>query len=388
MRTGLSFLLAAATLIVGGCVDGDDFGDEPVRAPYVQPGYEVAAGPNDTVETMARRFRISPEELIRANRLRPPYALRPYQPLIIPPPATYRVRDGDTVGAIAASLGVGEIALAQANGLSRPYHMQVGQILRVPGGYGGGAEAIAASEPEFVSPSLPPRSSISAKPLGPPPTAPAITPIAPPRNPNAPPHFLIPPASVSATALAPPPRSPPPAGTAPPVADSSAAPTSIVPINPAVEAKQPSPPAREAVEAPAREAMAPPAGQPHFVRPVGGQIIQPFGSNGSGHSNEGINIAAAAGTPVRAADAGTVIYTGNELAAFGNLVLIRHAGGWVTAYGHLGSIGVKKGAAVSQGQSIGTVGQTGSVTAPQLHFEIRQGSKPVDPAQYLSSSHG
>jgi murein DD-endopeptidase MepM/ murein hydrolase activator NlpD len=79
-----------------------------------------------------------------------------------------------------------------------------------------------------------------------------------------------------------------------------------------------------------------------------------------------------------------VIYTGNELAAFGNLVLIRHPGGWVTAYGHLAKIDVQRGATVIQGQPIGTVGQTGSATAPQLHFEIRQGAKPVDPAPFLS----
>ena len=95
-------------------------------------------------------------------------------------------------------------------------------------------------------------------------------------------------------------------------------------------------------------------------------------------------IAAPAGTAVHAADSGTVIYTGNELAAFGNLVLIRHAGGWVTAYGHLAKIDVAKGSTVVQGQPIGTVGQTGSAPTPQLHFEIRQGAKPVDPAPFLS----
>lgn len=125
-------------------------------------------------------------------------------------------------------------------------------------------------------------------------------------------------------------------------------------------------------------------GIPHFLHPVAGQVIQGFGPNGSGQMNDGINIAASAGTPVHAADAGTVIYTGNELPAFGNLVLIRHGGGWVTAYGHLASISVQRGATVTSGQTIGTVGQTGSVTSPQLHFEVRQGSKPVDPAPFLS----
>jgi murein DD-endopeptidase MepM/ murein hydrolase activator NlpD len=126
------------------------------------------------------------------------------------------------------------------------------------------------------------------------------------------------------------------------------------------------------------------AAPPHFLTPVRGQVIANFGSDANGLHNDGINIAASAGTPVQAAEAGTVVYAGNELAGFGNLVLIRHAGGWVTAYGHMASIGVQRGAAVAKGQAIGAVGQTGSVTSPQLHFEVRQGSKPVDPAPYLA----
>ncbi len=134
--------------------------------------------------------------------------------------------------------------------------------------------------------------------------------------------------------------------------------------------------------------VAPPAppsggGGPHFIRPLSGATVAGFGSSGSGQTNDGINIAAPAGTPVHAADSGTVIYTGNELAAFGNLVLVRHAGGWVTAYGHLAKIDVAKGSTVVQGQPIGTVGQTGNAPTPQLHFEIRQGAKPVDPAPFL-----
>jgi len=165
---------------------------------------------------------------------------------------------------------------------------------------------------------------------------------------------------------------------------SSSAPTSIVPAAPAAAAAAAPP-----------ESLAPPAavegavaGAPHFVKPVSGQVIQGFGPDGAGQTNDGVNIAAAAGTPVKAADAGTVIYTGNELAAFGNLILVRHAGGWVTAYGHLANIGVQRGQTVAQGQALGTVGQTGSATTPQLHFEIRQGSKPVDPAPYLNAAKG
>ena len=127
------------------------------------------------------------------------------------------------------------------------------------------------------------------------------------------------------------------------------------------------------------------SGAPHFLTPVKGDIVGRFGADGSGQKNDGINIAAAAGAPVQAAEGGTVIYAGNELPAFGNLVMIRHKETWVTAYGHLASIAVHKGDAVTKGQTIGSVGQTGSVSSPQLHFEIRDNSKPVDPAPYLGS---
>jgi murein DD-endopeptidase MepM/ murein hydrolase activator NlpD len=163
--------------------------------------------------------------------------------------------------------------------------------------------------------------------------------------------------------------------------------TTPVPIMPKAQAAPPPPvPVAPPAPPPAQTAMVVPpsaGGTPHFLRPVQGKMVQGFGPDSQGQTNDGINIAAPAGTPVQAADAGTVIYTGNELPAFGNLVLIRHAGGWVTAYGHLASTGVQRGATVTQGQTIGTVGQTGSVTSPQLHFEVRQGSKPVDPMPFL-----
>lgn len=404
-------------LAMTGCTAIDEMTNEhPVRAPGFQPGYEVAANADDTVESVAQRFNVPSAALIRANHLRPPYAFQPHQLVIIPPPATYRVRDGDTVADIAASLGVDEVALAQANGLSQPYHMRVGQVLKVPGGYGADEGPSGESEADYAAPALPPRSSISAQPLAPPPTS--SQPLPPPPAPAMapPPRFETPPMasaprpvpapavaqstrttvlaapppkpSVSPTALAPQPgflpANPPPAR---PSAASSQ-PMSIVP--PAAVAPPPSPPAQAAQPEPrppaTQQAVA--TGSPHFIRPVSGQVSQGFGPDGSGQTNDGINITAQAGSPVKAADAGTVIYTGNELAAFGNLVLIRHAGGWVTAYGHLASIDVQRGATVSQGQSIGTVGQTGSAAVPQLHFEIRQGSKPVDPAPYLSPPKG
>ena len=123
-----------------------------------------------------------------------------------------------------------------------------------------------------------------------------------------------------------------------------------------------------------------------FVWPVQGPVIAGFGSNGRGQRNDGINIAAATGTPIRAAAAGTVTYAGNELKGYGNLILIKHADGYVTAYAHAASIDVTRGDPVRKGQIIGTSGATGDVDRPQLHFEIRHGTQAVDPELFLESA--
>jgi len=125
------------------------------------------------------------------------------------------------------------------------------------------------------------------------------------------------------------------------------------------------------------------AGSEKFIWPVQGRIIEGFGHDRHGERNDGINIAAADGTPIRAAASGTVTYTGNELKGYGNLVLIKHSGGYVTAYAHAGSIKVGRGDVVEKGQIIGTTGATGDVDRPQLHFEIRKGVTAVDPEHYL-----
>lgn len=120
-----------------------------------------------------------------------------------------------------------------------------------------------------------------------------------------------------------------------------------------------------------------------FLWPVKGPVISNFGPIAKGRNNDGINIKAAKGTAVRAADKGTVAYAGNELKGFGNLILIKHDDGWVTAYAHNEKILVKKGQRVARGEKISTVGTTGGVASPQLHFEIRQGKKAVNPKSYL-----
>jgi len=120
-----------------------------------------------------------------------------------------------------------------------------------------------------------------------------------------------------------------------------------------------------------------------FIWPVKGKVVSGFGSKAKGLRNDGINIAADLGAPVMASENGVVAYAGNELRGFGNLLLIKHANGWVSAYAHNERLLVKRGDAVRKGQQIATVGATGNVRNPQLHFELRRGRIAEDPEKHL-----
>lgn len=128
----------------------------------------------------------------------------------------------------------------------------------------------------------------------------------------------------------------------------------------------------------------PPARAGAFIWPARGKVISNFGAKENGLHNDGVNIAVPAGTPVKAAQSGVVAYAGNELKGYGNLLLVRHADGWMTAYAHNGKLLVKRGDTVTKGQTIALSGSTGSVTSPQVHFEVRKGAKAVDPRGVIS----
>jgi murein DD-endopeptidase MepM/ murein hydrolase activator NlpD len=123
------------------------------------------------------------------------------------------------------------------------------------------------------------------------------------------------------------------------------------------------------------------SGADKFRWPVKGKVITDF----AGTKGTGINIDAPEGSAVRAAENGTVIYVGSGVEGYGNLILIRHANGYVSAYAHLKSMSVAKGDVVSRGDTIGAAGMTGSVSRPQLHFELRKGATPVDPVPMLAA---
>jgi murein DD-endopeptidase MepM/ murein hydrolase activator NlpD len=175
----------------------------------------------------------------------------------------------------------------------------------------------------------------------------------------------------------------PPPGT--PVAQARVAAEPSAPASPPVRVAASDPPAAANVRLamPAPPAAANPNGAPGFRWPARGRIVNNFGARVNGATNDGIDLAVPEGTPVRAADDGVVAYAGNELKGYGNLVLVRHANGFVTAYANGNELLVKRNDQVHKGQVVMKSGQTGNAAAPQLHFEVRKNSAPVDPTQYL-----
>jgi len=160
-------------------------------------------------------------------------------------------------------------------------------------------------------------------------------------------------------------------------------PPEIIPLDgPAPKAPAEPSAAEEARGEPVAAAPLPRGG--HFAWPVRGHVLAGYGVAAGGKHNDGINIAAPRGTSVNAVDAGTIAYAGNELRGYGNLVLVKHANGWITAYAHCEELLVKRGDAVSRGQQIAKVGATGGVSEPQLHFELRRGKRAVDPREFLT----
>ena len=166
-------------------------------------------------------------------------------------------------------------------------------------------------------------------------------------------------------------------------------------IGDVISGSEPAAPAKPVVTRPARET--PPAPTPlvepqnfagRFAWPIEGRLLSGFGPKAGGRYNDGVNIKAAAGAPVRAASDGVVAYAGDELEGFGGLVIIKHGDGWVTAYAHNEALLVARGDTVKRGTVIARVGSTGSVDQPQLHFEVRRGRTAVDPTRHLPPRAG
>ena len=258
---------------------------------------------------------------------------------------SYSVQPGDTMYSIARRYDVSVDDLVSANGGSSV--ARLGQRVVIPGG------GTPQREPRVHLARVTPQAEL--------PPAPKVA--APPPTPIAPPP--------AAETLAP---SPAPAAPAKEQAAIGPQPSSAAVQPPAALQPDTAQPAQEATG---------PAG---FRWPVRGRVISEFGKKPNGERNDGINLAVPEGTPVKAAEGGTVIYSGNELKSFGNLVLVRHAGGWVSAYAHNSDLKVKRGEQVQRGQTIALSGMSGGVTTPQLGFQLRKNASPVDPLLHMTES--
>jgi len=272
------------------------------------------------------------------------------------------VARGDTVGSIARRHHVPASVIIQANNLDVPRALRPGQHLVVP------------------------RYSTSPIPVVPPPPRPDVAMLIPPQPipassavdvaTGAEQHVRVPedrPTRISRRFARP---SPTPA-IAPPKAK-------LAVERPTAKPVAQKPPAATPAEKPAdAEPLKAAEAAPSFHWPVRGQVIAGFGPKADGQRNDGIDIAVPENTPIKAADDGVVIYSGNQLKSFGNLVLVRHNNNYVTAYAHAREVRVKQGDQIKAGEVVGTAGQTGNVDTPRLHFEIRQGSVPVDPMRLL-----
>jgi murein DD-endopeptidase MepM/ murein hydrolase activator NlpD len=408
------------------------------------PTQTVTIKQGDTINSIARKFGTTPEAIMKANPDHRPNRLKLGTELKVPKagaaaeedqsdttedtkpapharhgrerahghergrdeqssetttPKDYKVRRGDTLYSIAKRNGVTVDELKNANHLGSSTRLHSGQTLRMPG-------ELTEAAPEAAPPAPPPSRPVRAArarareteewTLPPPRTQPPTRPA--PLSPPAPGSIDR---EAARTQIAPPVVQAPPSSGGPahpvpyaslPGAQSAPNPPAYTP--PAYAPPPYAPPVQSApmVEAPAgpSDAQVAAAGRGRFIWPANGDILSRFGPLPGGQRNDGVDISAADGTPVRAAASGDVVYAGNLVPGFGNLVLLKHEDGWVTAYAHLSKTEVKIKDHVSQGAEIGTVGSSGGVPQSELHFEVRyapsprERARPIDPSLVLS----
>jgi murein DD-endopeptidase MepM/ murein hydrolase activator NlpD len=327
--------------------------------PRVQPGggRRIIVAKGDTLAGLSRRYGVPVEAIQSANNLADG-RLVAGQELVIPgsgavvaaakPAPTqatpYKVQKGDTPHGIAEKFGISEKALLEQNKTVRPETLQIGQVLMIPGSAKKADVAEAAA------------------------TAPGVR-------------------VVKTTTI-------PAPGSAPAKEEGAAAskPEEIA-ASPEITgeglgkggADAGKPETSQIASTDQLPAPDPMSGN-SFRWPVKGRIVSEFGTKPDGGHNDGIDVAVPQGTSVKAAENGVVAYAGSELKGYGNLVLIRHSNNWVSAYAHNEEILVKRGDKVRRGQIIAKAGATGSVNQPQVHFELRKGSRPVDPTQFMSDA--
>jgi len=278
----------------------------------------------DTLFILSRRYGVSSQTIIDANDLTPPYRLRRGESLIVPRPRVHAIVRGESLYKISRRYGVDVYELARLNNLQAPFRIYVGQKLVLPS-YG-------VSDPPVYA-AVKKRRKVVSK--------------------------------LKENQMS-------------------------TPVNKKFNNKMElngtlSKPKKDKSILNRLESITVPYVKTsgRFNWPVRGRLSSIYGSKGQGLHNDGINIIAPLGTSVRAADAGVVAYAGNELRGFGNLLLIKHSGGWVTAYAHNEKLLVKRGDKVNKGQIVAKVGASGNVVQPQLHFEVRKGKRAINPLRHL-----
>lgn len=338
-----------------------------------QPPTETTVRRGETLFDIAERTRSPLADLIAVNGLQPPYLLRPGQVLRIPPLKVHVVQRGESLNQIAQRYAIDPRSLRVFNQLPRDPVLQPGQRIILPAGVN---DRLTGLEPQDLVDLLAAERA-AGRPVSGRSRAPAATRTAATRPPAALPPAAMPPATV-------PPATAPPATLPPAVGPGSPPATVTPPSRPATTAAAPgAPPPGAGRPLPPRVETPPPGEGGRFSWPLLGRVVETFGPKPGFRQIDGIEIEAAEGTPFGAAAAGTVVYVGDELPGYGWLVLVDHGGDWLTAYAYASRIVVREGQRVTRGQTLGTVGTGGRARSPRLHFQVRRGTEPVDPARQL-----
>lgn len=352
-----------------------------VQSAAAQDAPSAAVGPRihtvtegQSLYAIARLYDVSMPSLIQTNRLAPPYKLAIGQRLVVPDSAAVASAQAARTEVVQGQLASAQVTSTQdASGqVTRPVQEPLQESVASPAA--GQAAAPAAThvvESGDTVYSIARRYQVDMADLVRLNTIPKSYFISPGQR------LLLPAGGAGETDLA---NKLAPGTTKLGSAEASAQTTAVAWTSAAKPAATVMPP--PAVTGPIPDA--PPRSSDRFLWPVQGELLVDFGPKQGGLHNDGINIAAPRGSPVLAAENGVVAYVGNELRGFGNLLLIKHDGGWMTAYAHNEEILVGRGARVKRGQTVARVGDSGSVVTPQLHFEIRRGTRAVDPAKLLS----
>lgn len=325
----------------------------------------VTVNRGDTLSKVAVRQNVPIKSVVTLNNMQSPYTIYPGQQLKVPAFRAHSVRPGETLYAISRVYDVEMPEVAHYNFLASPYTLTPGTNLQIPLKNRGQVQVASTSKTVWLEP----KTSMTVVPL----KTVVIN-----SNPQ-----VVPLPQTETVAVAS--KQPATAYSSPPEVSSKSIPASTqavpAPKEPAFQVAKldipPVPRRRYSVkDLPQRSGKS-------FAWPVKGKVISWYGKKDSGFHNDGVNIRVKEGTPIRASENGVVSYVGNEMRSFGNLLLVSHADGYVTAYGHTKKSAVFKGETVKKGDIIAYAGSSGNVTESQLHFEIRKKGRSVNPTKYL-----